>query len=68
MKARKLLDVIITAERLKGTIRYCFTSTNRPESVAEYFWMAVLMAYFMRDEFPEADMDKVIKMKNISSI
>lgn len=39
MKARKLLDVIITAERLKGTIRYCFTSTNRPESVAEYFWM-----------------------------
>lgn len=62
MKARKLLDTIIIAERLKGTIRHCYTSTGRPESVAEHCWMAALMAYFMRDEFPEADMDKVIKM------
>lgn len=68
MEARKFLDAIIIAERLKGTIRHCYTSTGRPESVAEHCWMAALMAYFMRDEFPEANMDKVIKMKNISSI
>lgn len=62
MEARKFLDAIIIAERLKGTIRHCYTSTGRPESVAEHCWMAALMAYFMRDEFPEANMDKVIKM------
>ncbi len=31
-------------------------------SVAEHCWMMTLMAYFVRDEFPEADMDRVIRM------
>ena len=26
------------------------------------YWMAALMAFFLRDEFPGADMDKVIRM------
>ena len=62
MEARKLLEVLGVAERLKDATRHCYTSGGRHESVAEHSWRAALMAYFLRDEFPEADMDKVIKM------
>ncbi len=62
MDARKLLDALMLAERLKDTTRHCYTSKGRHESVAEHSWMMTLMAFFMRDEFPETDMDKVIRM------
>ena len=35
---------------------------RRHESVAEHCWRAALMAWFLKDEFPDADMDKVIRM------
>ena len=50
------------AEKLKDTMRHCYTTNGRRESVAEHCWMASLMAYFMKDEFPDVDMDKVIRM------
>ncbi|MBE6023296.1 MAG: HD domain-containing protein [Cellulosilyticum sp.] len=62
MEVRKLLDALLVAERLKDTTRHCYTAKGRHESVAEHSWMMTLMAFFMRDEFPEADMDKVIRM------
>lgn len=62
MEARKLIDTLILAERLKDTMRHCYTKNGRRESVAEHCWMASLMAYFMKDEFPDVDMDKVIRM------
>ena len=62
MEARKLLDALIIAERLKDTTRHCYTSKGRHESVAEHSWMMTLMAFFMRDEFPDVDMNKVIRM------
>ena len=62
MEARALLDALIVAERLKDTTRHCYTKQGRHESVAEHSWMMTLMAFFMRDEFPEVDMDKVIRM------
>lgn len=62
MNERKLLDILTTAERLKNVTRHCYTSQGRHESVAEHCWMAMFMAFFMRDEFPEVDMDKVMKM------
>ena len=62
MEARTLLDALLVAERLKDTTRHCYTRDGRQESVAEHSWMMTLMAYFMKDEFPEVDMDKVIKM------
>ena len=68
MEARKLLDILNIAERLKDTTRHCYTRNGRRESVAEHCWMAALMAYFMRDEFPEVDMDKVIKMIQIHDL
>ena len=62
MEPRELLDALAVADRLKDTTRHCYTVGGRHESVAEHSWRAALMAYFLRDEFPEADMDKVIKM------
>lgn len=62
MEARELLNALTVAERLKDTTRHCYTAKGRHESVAEHSWMMTLMAFFMRDEFPDADMDKVIRM------
>ena len=62
MEARKLLEALRVAERLKDVPRHCCTSGGRRESVAEHCWRVSLMAYWLRDEFPEADMDKVIRM------
>lgn len=62
MEPRTLLEALHVAERLKDATRHCYTSGGRHESVAEHSWRAALMAYFMKDEFPEADMDKVIRM------
>lgn len=62
MEARKLIEALTVAERLKDTMRHCYTAKGRHESVAEHSWMMTLMAFFMRDEFPEVDMDKVIRM------
>ncbi len=62
MKPQELLDVLRTAARLKDTTRHCYTPRHRHESVAEHSWRVALMAYLMRDEFPELDMDKVTQM------
>ena len=62
MEINKLLDILHTAERLKDTTRHSTTSRRRPESVAEHSWRIALMAFFLRDEFPGADMDRVIRM------
>lgn len=62
MDVSKLLEILHTTERLKDTTRHCYTSGGRHESVAEHSWRITLMAFFLRDEFPNADMDKVIRM------
>ena len=62
MKPRELLEIMTVAERLKDATRHCYTSGGRHESVAEHCWMMTLMAFLMKEEFPEADMDKVIRM------
>lgn len=62
MEPRKLLDILDVAEKLKDATRHCYTRGGRHESVAEHSWMMTIMAFFIKDEFPEVDMDKVIKM------
>ena len=62
VEPRKLLDALHVAQQLKDTTRHCYTAGGRHESVAEHSWRAALMAYFLKDEFPQADMDKVIRM------
>ena len=62
MEARKLLEALHVAEKLKDETRHCTTTKGAPESVASHSWRMALMAYWMTDEFRELDMDKVIKM------
>lgn len=62
MEPRDLLDILTVAERLKDATRHCYTSGGRHESVAEHCWMMTLMAFLMKEEFPNVDMDKVIRM------
>ena len=62
MDPRTFLEILHVAERLKDTPRHCTTTHRRTESVAEHSWRVSLMAFLLRKEFPEADMDKVVKM------
>lgn len=62
MEVKKYLDLIHLAENLKNSTRHCKTSSGRDESVAEHCWRISFMAYFLKDELPDADIDKVIKM------
>ena len=62
MEAHTLLNALHTAERLKDATRHCYTSGGRHESVAEHSWRLALLAYWLHDDFPELDMDKVIRM------
>ena len=62
MTPRAFLEILHVAERLKDTPRHCTTTHRRTESVAEHSWRVSLMAFLLQKEFPEADMDKVVKM------
>lgn len=62
MNVRKLIEILAIAEKLKNNTRHSWTSSNRHESVAEHSWRLSLMAYLVKDEFPDADINKVILM------
>lgn len=49
-------------EKLKSVPRHCVTADGVPENVAGHSWRTAMMAYLIKDEFPDVDMDKVIKM------
>lgn len=62
MTAQQLLQILAVAEKLKCNTRHSYTSTGRHESVAEHSWRISLMAMVLTGTFPDADMDKVIRM------
>lgn len=62
MEVRALLDILHLAERLKDVPRHCTTAQGRTEDVAGHCWRTALMALFLQDEFPDADIDRVIRM------
>lgn len=62
MQPTELLRIMSVAEKLKCNTRHCYTSSGRNESVAEHSWRLGLFAMLVANEFPEADMDKVIRM------
>ncbi len=62
MTPREYLEILHVSEKLKDTLRHCTTTNRRTESVAEHSWRVSLMAFLLRHEFPDADMDKVISM------
>lgn len=62
MEPRRLIELMDLAERMKNNTRHSWTSSGRRESVAEHSWRLAVMAFFLKDEFPEADMGRVIQM------
>ena len=62
MDAREYLEILHVAERLKDTPRHCTTTKGRTESVAEHSWRISLMAFLLKHEFTDVDIDKVVDM------
>ena len=62
MDARTFIDIMRTTGRLKDMTRHSWTAGGRHESVAEHTYHLLMMAYFCRDAFPEADMARVMEM------
>ena len=62
MEPRHFINILATAERLKNTFRHSYTSAGRRESVAEHCWRLTFMALLLEKDFPDVDMNKVLKM------
>ena len=62
MEQRRLIELMDLMEQMKNQTRHSWTSAGRRESVAEHSWRLTIMAFFLQDEFPEADMMRVMKM------
>ena len=62
MEITKYIGIMNVLEAMKRNTRHSWLSDGRRESVAEHSWRLTVMAYFAKDEFPDIDMDKVIKM------
>lgn len=62
MQVQTFLDFMHAIEKLKCNTRHSWTSNGRPESVAEHSWRLAVMAMLCRNEYPDADVDKVIRM------
>ncbi len=62
MNPKEYLEILHVAERLKDTPRHCTTTKGRTESVAEHSWRISLMAFLLKHEFSDVDMDKVVAM------
>lgn len=62
MNTREYLEILHVAERLKDTPRHCTTTKGRTESVAEHSWRMTLMAFLLKHEFADIDINKVVDM------
>lgn len=62
MEPIRLMNFLNKLEKLKCNTRHSYTSSGRRESVAEHSFRLSVMAYLMKDEFPEIDINKVILM------
>jgi putative hydrolases of HD superfamily len=57
-----ILDFLRAAESLKTATRSGWTTAGQPESVAEHTWRLCLMAMVLRPEFPDVDIEKLLKI------
>lgn len=62
MDSRRLIEIMSILEKLKCNTRHSWTTSGRHESVAEHSWRLALLSYFVKDEFPQADINKIILM------
>ncbi|WP_253291037.1 HD family hydrolase [Pseudoflavonifractor sp. MSJ-37] len=57
-----MMEFLHMLEKMKCNTRHSWTSNGRQESVADHSWRLAVMALLLRESFPGADMDRVIRM------
>ncbi len=62
MKPEKVIEFLKITEKLKCNTRHSWTSNGRRESVAEHSFQLMVLAWSVKDEFPDLNMEKVMKM------
>ena len=62
MQPRELIDFLGIIEKLKCNTRHIWNSEGKQESVAEHCWRLAVMVLLAADEFPDVDIEKVVKM------
>lgn len=62
MSPKEYLAIIHCIAGLKERTRHAWMKSGRQESVAEHSWRMALMAYFLHDQFPNADLTRVLLM------
>lgn len=68
MTPRQFIDFLGKVSALKTAYRHNWTDKDRRESVADHSWRLALMPLLLKNDFPEIDTDKVIKMCLIHDI
>ena len=56
------LNFLHKLEKMKCNTRHSWTTSGRHESVAEHSWRLSVMALLLKYDFPELDMEKVLRM------
>lgn len=62
MEPLQLLDFMKKIEKLKCNTRHSWTSDGTHETVAAHSWRLSVFAMLIKDEIPDVDVDKVIRM------
>ena len=62
MKPRQLIEFLDVAENLKCIPRHCVNLDGNRETVADHSWRLALMALLCEEEYPDLDMNRVIRM------
>ena len=60
--AEQFIAFLGSVEKLKSVPRHCVTSDGVTENVAAHSWRTALMAYLLKDELADVDIDRVIRM------
>ena len=68
MKPTTFLDFLRKMEKLKSNTRHSVTADGVPESVAAHSWRITLMAYLLKNDCKDIDMQKVMAMCLIHDI
>jgi len=62
MQPKQLIEFLNIIGNLKTNTRHVWSENGRQESVAEHSWRLTVMALLIAGEFPDINMEKVIKM------
>ena len=62
MEVSEFLDFLHCIEPMKTNTRHSWTAGGTPETVAAHSWRLTVMALLLEGEFPQLDMNRVLRM------